>query len=142
MRDKYQVHTPARAPLSSTAMRARRAHLLSPLAVLCATYVQAADEIPVCSPMPSVLRISQPLYPPNVETRGLPSPVSVVVEFTLSPDGHASGAKVIESEAGSYAREFGELAIDAVATWQFHHTANTCRGRAKVVFKIAPDAHA
>ena len=107
------------------------------LAAFLAPRAHAADEIATCSPMPSFLRFAQPLYPPNVESRGLPSPVSMIVEFTVSPEGRASEARVIEIDAGTYAREFNEQAIQAVATWQFHRVPKKCRGRVKVIFKIA-----
>ena len=99
--------------------------------------VQGADALITCSPMPSFLRFNQPLYPPIVESRGLPNPVSILVEVTISSDGRASDAMIIDSDAGAYTREFGEQTSKAVATWQFHRIPKPCRGRLRVVFKIA-----
>lgn len=97
----------------------------------------AADAIRSCSPMPALVHSSQPEYPPIIETRGLPSPVSIVVEFTVTPEGHASDILIIETDAGTYAKEFNARAIQSVATWRFERIPEPCRGRAKVVFKIA-----
>jgi len=105
--------------------------------LLVASFAQASDAIAVCSPMPAVLHFSRPAYPANVESRGLPSPVSVTLEFTVSAEGRTSNALVVDSDAGTYAQQFGEQAIQAVATWRFLHVPKACRGRARVVFKIA-----
>jgi len=79
--------------------------------------------------------MAQPPYPPNIEPRGLPSPVSMTIEFTVTPDGRATQMVVIESNAASYRREFSEQAIQAMNTMRFERVAAACRGRMKIVFK-------
>jgi len=118
-------------------MTSARTALGSLVGLLAASSAQSSDAIAVCSPIPAVLHFSQPVYPANVESRGLPSPVSVTLEFTVSEEGRTSNALVVDSDAGTYAQQFGEQAIQAVATWRFHRVPKACRGRAKVVFKIA-----
>jgi hypothetical protein len=98
---------------------------------------QGTDSIPDCSPLPKILRFTQPLYPPNVEPRGLPNPVSMVVEFTVTPEGRATQVLAVESDAGAYAREFREQAVQAMATVRFHRIPMSCRGRMKIAFKLA-----
>jgi TonB family protein len=97
----------------------------------------ASDALSPCSPMPTLVRFSQPEYPPDIEPRGLPNPVSIVVEFTVTPDGRASDPLVLESDAGAYGKEFNARAILAVATWRFERIPKPCRGRIRVIFKIA-----
>ena len=120
-------------------MRARSplAYSLSLLATIVAPCTHATDAIAGCVPLPKILKFEQPLYPPDVEPRGLPSPVSVVVEFIVTPQGRASHVLTVESDAGTYAREFSEQAAQAMATILFDRIQRSCRGRMKIVFKIA-----
>jgi TonB family protein len=63
--------------------------------------------------------------------------VSVVVEFTVPPEGRAAQVIVVESDADGYAREFSEQAVQAMATVRFHEIQMSCRGRMKIAFRIA-----
>jgi TonB-like protein len=97
----------------------------------------AADAIHACSPPPSFVKMVQPVYPPDVELRGFSSPVWLIVEFVVAPDGRASQARIIESDAGVYEREFSVEAIQTVNTMRFKQVPRACRSRMKIVFKIA-----
>jgi TonB family protein len=114
-----------------------RATLTSLVAVVVASSARAAEPLVVCSPMPALVRSSTPSYPPHMEPRGLPNPVSIVVELTISAEGHPSDARVIENDAGFYTRLFDEQALEAVATWRFSPISKPCRARVKIVFKVA-----
>jgi len=100
-----------------------------------AVLAHGADAIPDCRPLPAVLRFDQPLYPPNVESRGLPNPVSLMVEFTANPDGRASEVVVVEVDAGTYSREFSEQAIRAMNTIRLERVPVACRSRLRMVFR-------
>jgi hypothetical protein len=112
-------------------------HGLALLATIVAPCVYGMDTIAECSPLPKVLRFEQPDYPPNVELRGLPSPVSLIVEFTVTAEGRAADVLVVESNAATYAREFSEQAVRAVAMMQFGRVHTPCRGRMRIEFKVA-----
>jgi hypothetical protein len=94
------------------------------------------DAVAECAPLPRILRFDQPAFPPDVELRGLPNPVSLMVEFIVTAEGRATDLLVVESDAGSYAREFSERAVRAAATMQFEGIRTPCRGRMKIVFKV------
>lgn len=106
--------------------------VLAAVSVACA---HGADDVPKCDRLPKVLRLAQPPYPPNIEPRGLPSPVSMTIEFTVTPDGRATQMMVVESNATSYLHEFSEQALRAMSTMRFERVAAACRGRMKIVFK-------
>jgi TonB family protein len=114
-----------------------RTALTSLIAVVLAASAQAADSIADCLPMPVVLLSSSPSYPTDVEPRGRPTPVTVVVELTVSAQGDPSDAVVVENDAGTHAKQFGMEALNAVATWRFKPIPSSCRGRVRVVFKVA-----
>lgn len=95
-----------------------------------------SDALPSCKALPGIVKLAQPDYPPDVETRGLPNPVTVLVEFTLHRDGSVSDPSVIESDAGTYATQFAARALQAIRETRFKPAAIDCRGRMRVVFKI------
>jgi len=110
---------------------------LAMLTISLAPSTQGTDAIAECSPLPAVLRFTGPLYPKLVESRGLPNPVWVLVEFIVSTSGRASQVRVVETDAGTYRREFGDEAIQSMGTVQFKPIAQPCRGRMRIVFKLA-----
>jgi hypothetical protein len=96
----------------------------------------AADNaLPDCNPFPKILKVADPGYPPNVESRGMPNPAWVIVHFTVMPDGTARDAAPAEINAGRYERHFSELAVKAVLATRFAKVAAACRGRMRIVFK-------
>jgi hypothetical protein len=122
--------------VSTDRLRPSFAHGLALLMASIAPSAYGLDAITECAPLPKVLRFDQPIYPPNVESRGLPSPVTLIVEFTITAEGRATDPLVVESDAGAYAREFSEQAARAMATLLFAGILEPCRGRMKIVFKV------
>jgi outer membrane biosynthesis protein TonB len=103
---------------------------------------RGADAIPSCKALPEVAKLSEPEFPSDVESRGLPNPVTVLVEFTLRQDGRVSNPIAIETDAGSYAREFKARALHAILQTRFKPGVLECRGRMKVAFKVVSGPHA
>jgi hypothetical protein len=101
-----------------------------------------ADAIPSCKALPKVTKLSEPEFPASVEPRGLPNPVTVLVEFTLRLDGSVSNPIAIADDAGSYAAEFRAQALQTVLRTRFKSGALECRGRLKVAFKLVSGPHA
>src|SRR6187551_737469 len=102
-------------------MRARTSLALIAVLVtsaVCGTAL-GADSIPSCKAPPVAEKLPQPTYPPDVESRGLPNPVTVLVEFTLGQDGSVSDVKAIETDAGGYAAAFEAEALRAVMATRF-----------------------
>jgi outer membrane biosynthesis protein TonB len=94
------------------------------------------DAVPSCKALPEVAKLSEPEFPSSVESRGLPNPVTVLVEFTLHHDGSVSNPIAIEDDAGSYATKFRAQALQAVLSTRFKAGTPECRGRLKVAFKV------
>jgi hypothetical protein len=101
-----------------------------------------ADAIPRCQTLPAVSKMSEPDFPEDVEPRGLPNPVTVLVEFTLHQDGSVSDPVAIEVDAGSYVPQFKGRAVQAILRTRFKPGALECRGRMKVAFKLVAGPHA
>ena len=102
----------------------------------------AADAIPVCRALPEVTKWGEAKSPHAVEPRGLPNPVTVLVEFTLRFDGSVSNPVAIEDDAGSYAADFRAQALQTVLRTRFKSGALECRGRLRVAFKVVSGPHA
>jgi hypothetical protein len=100
------------------------------------------DAVPSCRALPEVAKVSEPELPPSVESRGLPNPVTILVEFTLHHDGSVSNPIVIEDDAGSYATKFRAQALQSVLRTRFRSGTPKCRGRLKVSFKVVSGPHA
>jgi len=98
--------------------------------------IRAEEAIPICKPAPSILSMPQPAWPEEVETRGLPHPVFVTVEYTVDASGVSSDAVVVDRDAGGYAQEFEKLAIAAVLSLKSTGTLQPCRVRTKIVWKL------
>jgi hypothetical protein len=96
----------------------------------------------MCKALPEVTKLGEAESPHAVEPRGLPNPVTVLVEFTLRHDGSVSNPIAIEDDAGRYAPEFRAQALQTVLRTRFKSGALECRGRMKVAFKIVSGPHA
>jgi hypothetical protein len=101
-----------------------------------------ADSIPRCKALPPVAKLSEPEFPSDVEPRGLPNKITVLVEFTLRQDGSVWNPIAIVADAGSYASEFKARALQAVLATRFKSGARACRGRMRVEFKLVSGPHA
>jgi hypothetical protein len=112
------------------------------IALIACVTAHAADMIPTCKTLPGVSKPSEPEFPTDLESRGLPNPVAVLVEFTLHKDGRVSNPLAVYSDAGNYAPEFKARAVRAVLRTRFKPNDLKCRGRMTVKFKIVAGPHA
>lgn len=104
----------------------------------------ADGALTACDPMPKAIRIEEPYFP-NVEPRGLPTPISILLEFTIHPDGSVGDVIVIRREAPSMSELLGRTIDDearsAMARSRFERGATPCRGRMRLVVKDGTRAH-
>ena len=89
-----------------------------------------------CKKLPRVVRLAEPKFPKDFESRGVPMPITVMVEFTVRPDGTSADARAIETHAGGYGPEFEKLAVAAALETRFQRMTHSCRGRWKIVWKL------
>ena len=89
-----------------------------------------------CNKLPATVRLPEPPFHEDFESRGTPWPITVLVEFTLRPDGTTVDARATESHAGSYGPVFEKLAVEVVLSAQFQRISQTCRGRIKIMWKL------
>jgi len=97
----------------------------------------ATDALPACNPLPRIERFTEPTYPPIVERGGMHDPVSVILLFTITSRGAVIAVRVVQIDTEFHADEFAAQAREAIATIQFERISAPCRGRMRVVFKIA-----
>ena len=92
---KCQARMPARAPLSSTVMRARDILALT-LVVIAPPPGGAADSLASCMPMPALVHAEQAAYPTH--NPHAPSQIAVLIQLTIQPDGSVSEATVLSTD--------------------------------------------
>jgi outer membrane biosynthesis protein TonB len=112
------------------------------VALIACGRAQGADTVPTCKSLPSVEKLMQPEFPSDIEPRGMPNPVTVLVEFTLRQDGSVADPIAIEADAGSYNSEFKARALRAILGTRFKPGSPECRARMRVAFKIVSGPHA
>ena len=122
--------------------RASLAKCAALVALLACCNARASDPLQTCKAPPRLEKLAQPEFPSDVEVRGLPNPVTVLVEFTLGRNGSASDPIAVESDASSYAKQFESRAVRAILKTRFKPTTAECRGRMRVTFKIVSGPHA
>lgn len=105
---------------------------------------QADGALTACDPMPKALHVEEPYFP-NVEPRGLPAPISILLEFTIHSDGSVGDVVVVRRDAPSMSDLLGRTidaeARSAMARSRFERSASSCRGRMRLVVKDRTRVH-